>query len=345
MNPHHLLGQLELPDWILPAGVLIATALLLAAIWVAIKYGRLWLQAKSSNSDVSIASLVGMSLRNVKPETIVTAQVMASQAGLTIASGRGMTTAALEAHYLAGGDVNRVILAIISANRAGIDLDFDRAAAIDLSGRDLEEAVRTSIFPKVIDCPDPGDSGSASSLSAIAKNGIELLIRVRVTVRTSVDQLIGGATEKTIIARVGQGIVSTIGSMDSHEEALATPNLISKAVLDHGIQSNTAYEIVSIDVATIDVGRNIGARLQTEQADAETRVARASAEIRRAEATALLAEMCALVTQKKAELILAESSVLSALAQAIRDGQFQSNNPDSIRPKTVLKFPGSSESA
>ena len=292
-----------------------------------------------------MSSLVGMSLRNVKPETIVTAQVMASQAGLTISDERGMSTAALEAHYLAGGDVNRVILAIISANRAGIDLDFDRAAAIDLSGRDLAEAVRTSIFPKVIDCPDPGDSGSSPSLSAIAKNGIELLIRVRVTVRTNLDQLIGGATEKTIIARVGQGIVSTIGSMDSHEEALATPNLISEAVIDQSIESNTAYEIVSIDVATIDVGRNIGARLQTEQAEADTRVARASAEIRRAEAMALLAEMGALVTEKKADLILAESSVLSALAQAIRDGQFYSGNENSTGPTSVLRFPGSIESA
>ncbi|MDB2686830.1 flotillin-like FloA family protein [Mariniblastus sp.] len=344
LSQQRLLGQFEPNNWLVPAIILIAIGTLLAIVMVSFKYGRLWLQAKSSNSDVSLSSLVGMSLRKVKPETIVTAQVMASQAGLTIASGRGMTTAALEAHYLAGGDVNRVILAIISANRAGIDLDFDRAAAIDLSGRDLEEAVRTSIFPKVIDCPDPGSSGSPS-LSAIAKNGIELLVRVRVTVRTNVDQLIGGATEKTIIARVGQGIVSTIGSMDSHEEALATPNLISQAVLGQGIESNTAYEIVSIDVATIDVGRNIGARLQTEQAEADTRVARASAEIRRAEAMALLAEMTATVTAKKAELIRAESSVLSALAQAIRDGQFQSNNPDSIRPKTVLKFPGSMESA
>ena len=344
MNQQYLLGA-QLRDWLVPVSILIAVGILLAVVLIAIKYGRLWLQAKSSNSDVSLQSLVGMSLRNVKPETIVTAQVMASQAGLTIASEPGMSTAALEAHYLAGGDVNRVILAIISANRAGIDLDFDRAAAIDLSGRDLAEAVRTKIFPKVIDCPDPHSTDSSPSLSAIAKNGIELLIRVRVTVRTNVDQLIGGATEKTIIARVGQGIVSTVGSMDSHEEALATPNLISEAVLKQSIESNTAYEIVSIDVATIDVGRNIGARLQTEQADADTRVARASAEIRRAEAMALLAEMKATVTAKKANLIRAEAEVLSALAQAIRDGQFHSNKSGSIRPKTVLRFPGSSESA
>jgi uncharacterized protein YqfA (UPF0365 family) len=289
--------------------------------------------------------LIGMSLRNVNPTTIVTAQVMASQAGLTISHGHGVSTSSLEAHYLAGGDVKRVILAIIAANRAGIDLDFDRAAAIDLSGRDLAEAVRTSIFPKVIDCPDPNSSNSPSSLSAIAKNGIELLTRVRVTVRTNLDQLIGGATEETIIARVGQGIVSTIGSMDSHAEALAMPNRISKAVLDQGIQSNTAYEIVSIDVATIDVGRNIGARLQTEQAESDTRVARANAEIRRAEAIALLAEMSANVTAKKAELILAEAKIPSALAQAFRAGQFLPSGTKSTEPNSILKFPGSRESA
>jgi uncharacterized protein YqfA (UPF0365 family) len=342
---HYLLGLLEIPDWLMLAGFLIATGILLVAVLVAVKYGRLWLQAKMSNADVAITSLIGMSFRNVNPTTIVTAQVMASQAGLTIEHGQGMSTASLEAHYLAGGDVKRVILAIIAANRAGIDLDFDRAAAIDLSGRDLAEAVRTSIFPKVIDCPDPNSSNSPSSLSAIAKNGIELLTRVRVTVRTNLDQLIGGATEETIIARVGQGIVSTIGSMDSHAEALAMPNRISKAVLDQGIQSNTAYEIVSIDVATIDVGRNIGARLQTEQAESDTRVARANAEIRRAEAIALLAEMSANVTAKKAELILAEAKIPSALAQAFRAGQFLPSGTKSTEPNSILKFPGSRESA
>ena len=345
MNRQHLLGQLELPDWIVPAGILVVIASLLAFLLVAVKYGRLWLQARMSSTDVTLVSLIGMSLRNVNPTTIVTAQVMASQAGITISHGRGTSTSFLEAHYLAGGDVNRVVLAIISANRAGIDLDFDRAAAIDLSGRDLAEAVRTSIFPKVIDCPDPDSSDSPPSLSAIAKNGVELLTRVRVTVRTNLDQLIGGATEKTIIARVGQGIVSTIGSMESHEEALARPNLISKAVLNRGIQSNTAYEIVSIDVATIDVGRNIGARLQSEQAEADTRVAQASAEIRRAAATALLAEMSAKVTAKKAELILAEASIPSALAQAFRDGQFYSGDPNSSEHNFFLRFPGSKESA
>jgi len=344
VNPQYLLGLVQLSDWLMLAGFLMATIIFLVALFIALKYGRLWLQAKMSNADVAITSLIGMSFRNVKPDAIVTAQVMASQAGLTIAQGRGMSTAALEAHYLAGGDVHRVILAIIAANRASIDLDFDRAAAMDLSGRDLVEAVRTSIFPKVIDCPDPASSTSPS-LSAIAKNGIELLTQIRVTVRTNLDQLIGGATEETIIARVGQGIVSTIGSMDSHEEALAEPNRISQTVLNQGIQSNTAYEIVSIDVATIDVGRNIGARLQAEQAESDTRLARASAEMRRAEAIARFADMTATVTEKKAEVILAEASIPSALAQAFRNGQFRSNGANSLDPESILKFPNSREIA
>jgi len=335
-------------DWLVPAAALAALVALSVTVLLAIKYGSLWLQARFSSVDVTLVSLIGMSLRNVKPATIVKAQVMASQAGLTITEGPGTSTSLLEAHYLAGGDVNRVILAIISANCAGIDLDFDRASAIDLSGRDLAEAVRTSIFPKVIDCPTPLAPDSLPSLIAIAQNGIELLTRVRVTVRTDLDQLIGGATEQTIIARVGQGIVSTIGSMGSHEEALATPHRISKTVLDKGIQSNTAYEMVSIDVVTIDVGRNIGARLQTEQAEADTRVARASAEMRRAEAVALLAEMNARVTEKQAELLLGQAEIPSALAQAIKAGQFhsatsQSGASQSTEPNSILKYPDSKQ--
>ena len=335
-------GFFGLPFWLTVTLAIFAAAFLLVAALLAFIYGGLWLQAKASNTDVSLKSLVGMSLRNVNPYTIVNAQVMANKAGLAIASGRGLSTSALEAHYLAGGDVNRVILAVIAANRAGLDLDFDRATAIDLSGRDLAEAVATSIFPKVIDCPDPNASKSKRSLSAVAKNGVELLIRVRVTVRTNLDQLIGGATEETIIARVGQGIVSTVGSMESHEEALASPNLISTEVFDKGIEANTAYEIVSIDVASIDVGRNIGARLQTEQAEADTRVARAGAEMRRAEALALHAEMVALVAAKKAVVIDAEASVQSALAQAFRDGQFLPEDMETIDPGSILKFPGQS---
>lgn len=321
MIEHLLIGQNAVPASVVYIGIALAIAGLLMITWVVITYGSLWLQAKFSGVDITLINLVGMSLRNVPPAAIVRAQVMARQAGLTISQGRGMSTAALEAHYLAGGNVDEVILAIIAANRAGIDLDFDRAAAIDLSGRDLAEAVRTSIFPKIIDCPAHDSPNSSSSLSAVAKNGIELLTRVRVTVRTNLDQLIGGATEQTIIARVGQGIVSTIGSMDSHEEALAMPSRISKTVLDQGIQSNTAYEIVSIDVSNIEVGRNIGARIQAERAEADTRVARASAEMRRAEAIALQVEMGASVTAREAELVSAEAAIPFAMAQAFKDGQ------------------------
>ena len=348
MNRLFPIAAVDIQTWLLIGGTVFAAILILFAIMVVWKYGGLWVQAYMSKADVSLISLIGMTLRRVEANSIVKAQVMAAQAGITIANGRGMTTASLEAHYLAGGDVDRVILAIIAANRAGIDLDFERAAAIDLAGRDLQEAVRTSIFPKVIDCPDSSYSDN-TRLSAIAKNGVELLTQVRVTVRTNLDQLIGGATEETIIARVGQGIVSTIGSMESHEEALATPDRISKNVLEQGIQSNTAYEIVSIDIATIDVGRNIGARLQTEQAEADTRVARAEAEMRRAEAIALEQEMKALVTAQRAKRLLAEAEIPAALANAFRAGQFyprvESEIDSALKPTgtegLILKFPNS----
>ena len=327
LNNGLLIGLLiaagEIQNWLMVAGGIGLLLMTLFAVAIIKKYGGLWVQAYMSDARVSLASLIGMSLRRVDANTVVKAQVMAGQAGISIAEGSGQTTASLEAHYLAGGNIERVILAIIAAHRADIDLDFERAAAIDLAGRDVLEAVRTSIFPKVIDCPDPSYSG-ATRLSAIAKNGVELLTHVRVTVRTNLDQLIGGATEETIIARVGQGIVSTIGSMASHEEALAKPDLISKTVLSQGIQSNTAYEIVSIDIATIDVGRNIGAMLQSEQAEADTRVARANAEIRLAEAVALEQEMKALVTAETANLVAADALIPEALADAFRGGQMHS---------------------
>ena len=237
-------------------------------------YGALWLQAYLTGADVRVASLVGMSFRQVKPGMIVAAKIMVRQAGLNIDRDRGMSTEHLEAHFLAGGDVMRVVRAIIVAHRAGIDMDFDRAAAMDLAGRDVLDAVRTSVSPKVIDCPAPQQSGQ-TTLSAVAKNGVELRIRARVTVRTNLDQLIGGATEETIIARVGQGIVTTIGSAQTHMEVLEKPDRISKDVLHGGLDANTAFEIVSIDIADIDVGENIGARLQTDQAEADTRMARA----------------------------------------------------------------------
>ncbi len=287
-------------------------------------YGKLWFQAYMSGADISLSSLVGMTFRQVAPRTIVTAKVMASQAGLDIDRTDGISTPRLEAHYRAGGNIMGVINAIIAAHRAGIDLDFDRAAAIDLAGRDVLDAVRTSVHPKVIDCPDPERSGK-TTLSAIAKNGVELRIRARVTVRTNLEQLIGGATEETIIARVGESIISSIGSSATHLEVLENPDRISRAVLDRGLDAHTAFEIVSIDIADIDVGENIGARLQADQAEADTRVARAEAEQRRAEAVAFEQEMKAKVAENRASLVLAEAEVPQAMADAFRAGNLHSN--------------------
>lgn len=300
--------------------VLAVLGLLLAAAFV--KVGALWFQAFLCGADVRLLSLIGMSFRQVPPGMIVTAKIMGRQAGLNINRQQGMSTARLEAHFLAGGDVTRVLQAIIAAHRAGIDLDFDRAAAVDLAGRDVLEAVRTSVSPKVIDCPEPQHSGRRT-LSAVAKNGVELRIHVRVTVRTNLLQLIGGATEETIIARVGQGIVSAIGSAATHMEVLAMPDRISKGVLERGLDANTAFEIVSIDIADMDVGENIGARLQTDQAAADMRMAQARAEVRRAAAISTQQEMKAKVAERRAMLVRAEAEIPAAIAMAFRAGQFR----------------------
>ncbi|MEZ6134444.1 MAG: flotillin-like protein FloA [Pirellulaceae bacterium] len=277
-------------------------------------YSSLWIQGYMSNADVTFVSLVGMTFRQVPARLIVTAKVMAFQSGLSVNRKSGITTNRLEAHYLAGGNVMQVVKAIIAAHRAEIVLDYDQAAAMDLAGRDVLDAVRTSVFPKVIDCPD-GSDGS-HTLSAVAKNGIELRVRARVTVRTNMSTLIGGATEKTIIARVGQGIVTTIGSADSHMDVLQTPDRISKGLLSNGLDANTAFEIVSIDIADIDIGENIGARLQTDQAQADMRVALSSAEARRAGAIATRQEMTARIVENRAKLLLAQAAVPCAVARA-----------------------------
>ncbi|RMF41781.1 MAG: UPF0365 family protein, partial [Planctomycetota bacterium] len=222
--------------------------------------------------------------------------------------------------------VMNVIQAIIAAHRAGIDLDFDRAAAIDLAGRDVLDAVRTSVHPKVIDCPDPRRSGKAT-LSAIAKDGVELRVRTRVTVRTNLEQLIGGATEETIIARVGESIISSIGSSENHQAVLENPDMISRTVLRRGLDAETAFQIVSIDIADIDVGDNIGARLRADQAEADVRVARAFAEQRRAEAIATEQENRARVAENRALLILAEAEVPRAMAMAFQKGQLGTSSP------------------
>ena len=304
---------------IISAGAIFISLVALVLVIAFFAYGKLWLQAYMSSADISMLSLVGMHFRQVRPSIIVSAKIMAKQAGLNINRRNGISTQRLEAHYLAGGDVLRIINAIIAAQRAGIDLDFDRAAAIDLAGRDVMDAVQTSVYPKVIECPDPQRSGK-NFLSAIAKNGIELKIRARITVRTNLGQLIGGATEDTVIARVGESIISSIGSSDLHQQVLENPDRISKSVLERGLDAHTAFEIVSIDIADIDVGENIGARLQADQAEADTRVARAAAEKRRAEAIADEQEMKAKVSGNRAQLVLAEAQVPQAIADAFRAG-------------------------
>lgn len=284
-------------------------------------YGSLWFQGYMSGAQVSLLSLVCMSLRKVNARTIMRAKIMIKQAGLQISGPQGITTRRLEAHFLAGGNVGRVVSAIIAAHRADLNLSFDQAAAIDLAGRDVLEAVRTSVNPKVIVCPDIRKS-SKTTLSAIAKNGVELCVRAQVTVRTNLDQLIGGATEDTIIARVGEGIITAIGSADTHFEVMENPDSISRKVLERGLDAQTAFQIVSIDIADIDVGENIGARLQADQANADTRVARARAEERRALALAVEQEMKAKVAENRAQVVLAEAKVPQAMSEAFRAGRF-----------------------
>ena len=300
-------------------GILAVISLvLLVVLW---NFGSLWFQAWMSGADIKMSALVGMYFRQVRPQVITGVKIMAAQSGLDIESDMGISTERLEAHYLAGGDVMKVITAIIAAHRARIDLDFDRAAAIDLAGRDVLEAVRTSVHPKVIDCPDPSHS-TTRTLSAIARDGIELKVMARVTVRTNLDQLIGGATEETVIARVGESMISSIGSAENHAEVLEKPNLIAEKVLMRGLDSQTAFRIVSIDIASIEVGQNIGARLRADQAEADTRMAQAMAEQRRAEAIATEQEMKARTAENRAALVLAEAEVPRALALAFKDSSF-----------------------
>jgi len=313
MNPQNIIPTVIL-------GFLALVALVcIAVLW---NFGSLWLQAMMSGADVSMSSLIGMYFRQVRSSVVVNAKIMAAQAGLDIDRRNGISTERLEAHYLADGNVMNVLNAIIAAHRAGIDLDFDRAAAIDLAGRDVLDAVRTSVHPRVIDCPDPRYNPSGF-LSAIAKNGIELKVKARVTVRTNLEQLIGGATEETVIARVGESIISSIGSSETHLAVLENPNLIARTVLKRGLDNQTAFTIVSIDIAHIEVGQNIGARLRADQAEADVRMARAQAEQRRAEAIAQEQVMKAEVAKNRANLVLAEAEVPKAMAAAFVEGHFQ----------------------
>jgi uncharacterized protein YqfA (UPF0365 family) len=266
----------------------------------------LWISAYAAGVKVGIFTLIGMRLRRVIPSRVVNPLIKAEKAGLNLSINK------LEAHYLAGGNVDRVVNALIAAQRANIGLEFERAAAIDLAGRDVLEAVQMSVNPRVIETP---------VIAAIAKDGIELKAKARVTVRANIDRLIGGAGEQTIIARIGEGVVTTVGSADSHKEVLENPDSISKTVLGKGLDAGTAFEILSIDIADVDVGRNIGAQLQTDQAEADKRIAQARAEERRAMAVAREQEMKAAVQEMRAKVVEAEAEVPKAMASALREGK------------------------
>src|SRR5918993_1074340 len=265
----------------------------------------LWIAAWASGAYVGLLTLIGMRLRRVPPSTVVTARISAVKAGLDISIND------LEAHYLAGGNVVKVVNAMISADKANIPLPFKRAAAIDLAGRDVLEAVKMSVLPKVIETP---------RIAAVAKDGIQLIVVSRVTVRTNIDRLVGGAGEETIIARVGEGMVSTIGSADTHKAVLENPDHISKHILSRGLDAGTAFEILSIDIADVDVGANIGAKLQIDQANADKQIAQAKAEERRAMAVALEQEMKAKAQEARAKVIEAEAEIPKAIAEAFRSG-------------------------
>ncbi|MDP8234612.1 MAG: flotillin-like protein FloA [Candidatus Saelkia tenebricola] len=269
---------------------------------------RLWIAALAAGVKIGLFSLIGMRLRKVDPNTIVPSLIMTYKAGLSVNSNQ------MEAHFLAGGKVLNVIKALISADKANIPLSFERAAAIDLAGRDVLDAVKTSVNPKVIDAP------KENMIAAVAKDGIQVLAKARVTVRANLERLVGGATEETIIARVGEGIVTTIGSSASYKNVLENPDSISKTVLGKGLDAGTAFEILSIDIADIDIGKNIGAQLQTDQADADLKVAQAKAETRRAMAVAQEQEMKARVQEMQAKVVEAEAQVPLAIAEAFKAG-------------------------
>ena len=294
----------------MPSEFIIFILVVIAAIFLILFFTfipvALWISARAANVKVGIVTLVGMRLRRVVPARIVNPLIKATKAGIDLPINK------LEAHYLAGGNVDRVVNSLIAAQRADIPLEFERAAAIDLAGRNVLEAVQMSVNPKVIETP---------VVAAIAKDGIELRAKAKVTVRANIDRLVGGAGEQTIIARVGEGVVTTIGSAASHKSVLENPDAISKTVLSKGLEAGTAFEILSIDIADVDVGRNVGAQLQTDQAEADKRIAQAKAEERRAMAVAYEQEMKAAVQEMRAKVVEAEAEVPKAMAQALREGK------------------------
>jgi uncharacterized protein YqfA (UPF0365 family) len=276
------------------------------------RFIKLWIQAYFAEAGVTMFELIGMSLRKVNPQVIVLNKIRAVQAGLQV------TTRDLESHYLSGGRVPNVVIALIAANRANIDLTWKTGTAIDLAGRDILDAVQTSVNPKVIDCPNP--ASGKTTIDAVAKDGIQLKAKARVTVRTNIARLVGGATEETIIARVGEGIVTTIGSAPTYKQVLENPDLISKKVLEKGLDAGSAFEILSIDIADVDVGENVGAKLQADQAEADKRRFQAEAEKRRAMALAQEQEMRARIQENRAKVVLAEAEIPLAIAEAFRKG-------------------------
>ena len=294
--------------------IIICTIVVLILFGVIVAFFKIWIRAYASGAHVSFGTLIGMRLRKVPASLIVDARIIAVKAGLA-----GTTTNDLETHYLAGGNVIQVVRALVAADKANIPLTFQKAAAIDLAGRDpFTEAVQISVRPEVIDAPDP--SKGPDKVTAVAKDGIQLSAKARITVRANIERLVGGAWKETVIARVGEGIVTTIGSAESYKAVLENPDMISKKVLEKGLDSGTAFEILSIGIADVDVGENVGARLQAEQAEADKRVAQAKAEGRRAMAVAQEQENIARIAEWRARVIEAEAQVPLAIAQAFRDG-------------------------
>jgi uncharacterized protein YqfA (UPF0365 family) len=296
------------------APLITAAIIIVALVFLGIFFYflKVWVRALAAGAHVTIFNLVGMKLRGIKPVLIVDAKIMATKAGLTV------STNDLEAHYLAGGSVGKVTRALIAADKANIPLTFQKACAIDLAGRDIEDAVRTSVNPRVIDCPDP--SKGKHTVDAVAMDGIQVNAKARVTIRANIDRLVGGATDETIIARVGEGIVTSIGSAETYKRVLENPDSISQRVLEKGLDSGTAFEILSIDIADVDVGKNVGAELQQRQAQADLEIAKAKAEERRAMAVAQEQEMKARVQEMRAKVVEAEAEVPKAMAQAFREG-------------------------
>src|SRR3954451_15206338 len=309
--PFILAADDSFSPWVIGV-VIVVLIVLLIFFAVILQFMGLYIRAYVSGARVSLFELIGMRLRKVNSTIIVNSRIQASRAGLNI------TQPEMESHMLAGGDVQRVIAAMIAANKANIDLSWKTATAIDLAGRDILEAVQTSVNPKVIDVPNP--ALGRNTIDAVAKNGVQLKVKARVTVRTNIKSLVGGATEETIIARVGEGIVTAIGSAVDHKDVLENPDHISKAVLHKGLDANTAFEILSIDIADIDVGENIGAKLQADQAESDKRRFQAEAEKRRAMAIAHEQENIAKVAENRALVVLAEAEVPRAIADAFRNG-------------------------